>query len=770
MTGPYASSAMDYWKAGWTNAIPVQGKSLPIGGYTGREGKQVGWSEIAQWTAGDLGSRNVGLRMKLNALAIDVDDYGDKDGGSTMAGAEARLGPLPATWTSTSRGPGQPARIHFFRIPVGTVLPQGVEKRFNKEFGQSVDLIHHRHRYTVVAPSVHPDTGNRYAWYAPGGELSHEVPAFSALPELPAAWLDFLTADDAPAPPPAGAAVDDDDLFEAAGKAPWRRDVARRELDKRLEELRAMDSKSKVEETINASALFFGHFVPALLTAGDATRELLAAIAENPWHSDSWNIANNKSWSAASKVEGGLSDGMDDPWEVAEETAVVDVASGELSAGVLPQPGDPMAVARALVPRMTQARTWWRGDFYSHRGAHWEVSEVSLVEQWLYRQTERATYIVKDSKGEETPKSWAPTKKKITDLTHALGTGVLQRTGEDEKCVAPSNGVLRITGRVLLPHTPDRFNLSSLPFAYDADADAPAWQAFLDSVLPGDRQAQDFLGEWFGYVLSGRTDHQKMAALIGERRSGKGTIARVLGAMLGGDATAGLDLNLVAGNFGLENLIGKSLAVSGDVRWQSRNVGDAVPVLLGVIGEDAISVHRKNRPSWNGRLGVRFMLMSNETPTFSDRSGALGGRMIYLKFNQSFYGREDIGLTEKLLSELPGILNWALDGLDRLNGRGRFTEPDSGRAEAESVRRLSDPLGAFLEDWCEVGEGLTIGLDHLYLKYRDWCDSEGRTRDSTTKEIFSRDLRSKVLGLEVKRVREAGKQVRKLVGVTSHAM
>jgi hypothetical protein len=88
---------------------------------------------------------------------------------------------------------------------------------------------------------------------------------------------------------------------------------------------------------------------------------------------------------------------------------------------------------------------------------------------------------------------------------------------------------------------------------------------------------------------------------------------------------------------------------------------------------------------------VRFLMMSNDTPTFSDRSGALGGRMIYLKFDQSFYGREDVSLTDKLLHELPGILNWALDGLERLDGRGRFTEPASGQAEAEAVRRLSDP-------------------------------------------------------------------------------
>jgi len=117
--------------------------------------------------------------------------------------------------------------------------------------------------------------------------------------------------------------------------------------------------------------------------------------------------------------------------------------------------------------------------------------------------------------------------------------------------------------------------------------------------------------------------------------------------------------------------------------------------------------------------------------------------MIYVKFEQSFYGREDTGLTEKLLGELPGILNWALEGLERLCARGRFTEPDSGQAEAEAARRLSEPVGAFIDDWCSLEDERWISLDDLYAKYRQWCESEGRTKDSTTKEIFSKDVRSK---------------------------
>lgn len=451
------------------------------------------------------------------------------------------------------------------------------------------------------------------------------------------------------------------------------------------------------------------------------------------------------------------------------------VADSDSTGGILPAPGQPMLVARELVTRMPATGgvphwTWWRGDFYRWSGAHWDIADEAAMRHWLYQQTADATYLVPAKKDGEPPVAtpWAPTRKKIADLADALGVGTIQRFGDEDRVLAVSNGV--VVDRALEPHRPDRFNLFSMPFDYEPAAGCPAWEAFLESVLPGDQQAKDFLGEWFGYVLSGRTDQQKMAALIGEKRSGKGTIARVLSALVGHANVTGLSLNLLPGTFGMEPLVGKALGIAGDVRWASRNIADAVPILLGVIGEDAVSVHRKNKSAWEGTLGIRFMLMSNDTPTFSDKSGALGGRMVFVRFDQSFYGREDTSLTEKLIGELPGIFNWALDGLDRLNGRGRFTEPESGAGERDAQRRLADPVGAFLEDWCELGPDQSIELDHLFLKYQNWCAEEGRTRDSTTKEIFSRDLRTRVPGLHVDRNRVNGKRTRILRGVGSNVL
>lgn len=540
------------------------------------------------------------------------------------------------------------------------------------------------------------------------------------------------------------------------------------------------ETRAGFNSAINNFALACAHF-PWLVDREACAKQMVRVLGPKtgwtePDHADRATINSaysateeGRSWTATEQPEG-------------EQAAAG--AEGEVIARTLPPPARPLDVARELktfIPHTDGVahRAWWQGDFYRWTGAHWEAEEQAAVEKWLYRQTGDAVYQVPEKQSEKekaegkkptfTDMPWAPTRKKIGDLAHALGVGELQREGEEDRGVlAVTNGV--IEHRQLLAHSPGRFNLFSLPFDYDPAATAPGWLEFLEQVLPGDRQAQEFLGEWFGYVISGRTDQQKIAALIGKKRCGKGTIARVLTALVGKENVSGMNLGLLSGTFGLEPFVGAALATASDVRWQSRTIGDAIPILLEVSGEDHVTVSRKNKSAWKGRLGVRFMLMSNDTPTFSDRSGALVDRMLYVSFRQSFFGRENVSLTEKLMEELPGILNWALDGLDRLSARGRFTQPDSGRDEQESTRRLADPIGAFIEDWCSVGPGQEIELDHLFLKYQNWCEGEGRKRDSTTKEIFSRDLRSKIDDLTVDRVRVNGKRTRILKGISSDAV
>jgi putative DNA primase/helicase len=161
--------------------------------------------------------------------------------------------------------------------------------------------------------------------------------------------------------------------------------------------------------------------------------------------------------------------------------------------------------------------------------------------------------------------------------------------------------------------------------------------------------------------------------LVGLIRSGKGTILRILNALIGEDNAATPTLDHLGTNFGLQPLIGKTAAIIGDARIDERtNMAAMVSRLLGISGQDKQTIDRKRMPPWVGYLSTRFTIACNVIPEFKDSSDALMKRIILLSFRQSFCGREDIDLEKRLLGELPGILRWAIDGWHRLQQRGHF--------------------------------------------------------------------------------------------------
>ena len=174
----------------------------------------------------------------------------------------------------------------------------------------------------------------------------------------------------------------------------------------------------------------------------------------------------------------------------------------------------------------------------------------------------------------------------------------------------------------------------------------------------------------------------------------------------------------------------------------SREKYRILETLNSIVGGDPVSVEEKHNPLCQSIiLPTRFVLACNEMPSFVDPSGALAARLLLLDFNVSFEGREDRGLDEKLLAELSGISNWALEGYARLKRNGRFTETARMKALVNRFRRESSDVLGFVQD-CLVVERrfnpgnlvgveivdkpLWIGKNALENAYVDWCIENGK--------------------------------------------
>lgn len=447
--------------------------------------------------------------------------------------------------------------------------------------------------------------------------------------------------------------------------------------------------------------------------------------------------------------------------------------------------GAPVISAEQFIGRHHTAEgTGWSGalrtlhhqnsTFYTWEGSHYAETSPELVRAALYAFLKKAMTF----RGEELV-AFDPTKNKVANVVDATaaeaqlprGTRPPAWLGTDQspppsELIACRNGLLHLPTRRLLLHTPAFFTLNALTFAFDAQALAPsAWLAFLASVWPDDPAAVATLQDLFGLLLTADTSHQKAFLIVGPKRSGKGTIARVLTELLGAANVCNPTLSSISTNFGISPLIGKRLAVISDARLSGKADQAVIAErLLAITGEDAQTVDRKFREPWTGRLNARFLVLTNELPRLTDSSGALANRFIILKMQRSFYGNEDRGLLGKVTQELPGILLWAIEGLQRLQTRGHFVPPASSQAAMDELEELGSPIGAFLRDCCTVGPGMGVWTDDLYVEWCDWCRQHGRDHSGTT-QTFSRDLGAAVPGLATVQKRRKGKQTRMYEGV-----
>lgn len=417
---------------------------------------------------------------------------------------------------------------------------------------------------------------------------------------------------------------------------------------------------------------------------------------------------------------------------------------------------------------------FWRGDFYMWNGHRYQVRDHIYLHQRLYNFMAACVTQKKNPEtGDFEVVQFKPKKSHIEDVMHVLRAvcfvdlpeppaWIIEQDGDPDPgdIMSFRNGFLHVPTRTLLPATPRLFITNALDFDYNPEAPAPAeWIRFLQGIWPNDPQAIEAMADMFGYMLTADTSQQKMFMLIGPPRSGKGTILRVLQSVVGLANRVSPSLSSLGTQFGLQPLIGKRLGMISDARLSGK--ADQAPIvenMLRISGEDSITLDRKNREAWSGKLSVRFVLAANETPNFTDASGALPNRFIMFKMEKSNLGNEDQGLTTRLLRELPGIVLWALDGLDRLRARGYLLMPESGREIADEMREQASPVTSFVADMCVLDPLAEIDRSVLYQTWVDWCKGNGMDHPGTVIG-FGRKLSAALPGLSSRRPREDGLRV-----------
>ena len=438
----------------------------------------------------------------------------------------------------------------------------------------------------------------------------------------------------------------------------------------------------------------------------------------------------------------------------------------------------------------------WRGDWYVWRSPRYVLISQEEFRGEVYSFLETA---MAPSRNGLRPVD--PDRKMVEDLIHALvslifidsattmiwlGTNASDRP-DPADLVIFANGMLSISRwlegkpEAFMSPTPELFCIAALPFAFDPTATCPQFEAFLADVFLGDPHLTNALRVWGGYLLSRDTSLQVIAVLVGASRSGKGTLIRILTALLGSDHVATPKLSSLKGDFGLSGLQGKTFAAITDCHHVGKDSVEAVEILLAISGEDAVDVNRKYHDIVHGiRLQVRFAMLMNELVNLPDITGALLNRIEFFPFRKSFAGKEDTGLSNRIIStEMPGVANWFLEGLRilrhtqahaRANGdsdgakvRALLRAP-IGEDYRRQFRCLTSPIFGFVDERCEIGPLFEVDKQSLYQQYIEWREANGHNDCSSSK--FHSDLHSVVSNLtEVRPRGDQGVRQRMFKGI-----
>jgi putative DNA primase/helicase len=310
------------------------------------------------------------------------------------------------------------------------------------------------------------------------------------------------------------------------------------------------------------------------------------------------------------------------------------------------------------------------------------------------------------------------------DLARGLFALPVEQIDAKPDLLALHGGVLDLRTGEHRAHRPDDYLTRIAGCTYDGDAICPRWCAFLREVLP-DSGAQRYVQKCFGYSLSAHRGEHIVMMLLGAGCNGKSVLLQTWSALLAELAIAAppdlITAKQTAHPAELAMLRGARLVTLSE----PQDGRLAVERLKSLSGGDKISARHLHREFFEFEPVCLLVVALNARLRTNDAGAALWRRIREVDFPVAIPPeRRDVRLPERLRGELPGILNWALEGWRLYQAEG-LDPPEVVLAATERYREQSDPLGAFIAECCIVDADAWVSGADLHKAYSRWANEAG---------------------------------------------
>ena len=376
--------------------------------------------------------------------------------------------------------------------------------------------------------------------------------------------------------------------------------------------------------------------------------------------------------------------------------------------------------------RALAARNHWGlcrndGFLYAYNGAYWQSVPADDVKAFLQEAAERMGVDKYDARH-------ADFAEQLSKQFYSAAYLPAPERSLEAVRVNLVNGTfyVGVDGQELRPFSSVDFLRHQLPFAYDPVAVAPRFQRFLERVLP-DVDCQLIVAEYLGYLFvpTARLKLEKTLLLYGSGANGKSVLFEIVLALLGQENVS---------SYSLQSLTvepARARVHLGDklLNYASELSGKSDPnVFKQLVSGEPVEARFLYKETFMLTNYAKLAFNCNSLPTEVEHTNAYFRRLLIVPFLATIpEAEQDPRLAADIIStELPGIFNWVLTGLNRLLSQGRFTDSKAVTEQVAVYRRRSDSVRSFLDDnGYEASSTHTILRNLIYPEYRAYCMEQG---------------------------------------------
>ena len=291
------------------------------------------------------------------------------------------------------------------------------------------------------------------------------------------------------------------------------------------------------------------------------------------------------------------------------------------------------------------------------------------------------------------------------------------------------NGTIDLRTGHLRAHSERDLIIKKSPVTYDEKAECPIFMKFLNRIFEGNEDIIPFLQKLVGYSMTGLTDEQKIGIMYGTGANGKSTLIGVLMSLFGDYAkTPASDTFLKQQTEKIRNdlafLVGARLVCTDEVE-HGKFLSESL--IKSITGGEEITARFLHKEYFSFLPEFQIFMATNSKPRITGRDKGIWRRIWLIPFNICIEEKEqDKNLAQKLKMELPGILNWAIEGCMEWQRKG-LDCPDVVKYATEEYQNDMDILADFIENRCVIGDkNIYTASQELYQAYVKWSEKNSQ--------------------------------------------